>query len=696
LKRVKKIALKDFSVENATQYMKRENQSPSPNFLNNVTISGQLEIFKLPINLELVNNYNPLNNFNLSQNNLFKFDFIKPGFEQFYQGKLNAFKNFKQQKLGSLNLETILKKEIEKQVVTITKNKLADYPALQSYLSNPTAVKELLSMDEKELKSRMTTLLNGAKGEIKQQSSELLNEKNKQSEELLQQGVKEITDYVMSLKSEINSAGLDEETIALLEKFASNKIGKKELENFFISQLSKQPKLQGAQKFYSKIKEFQAGNFAHQLPGSFMNRDLFLNGFNFSLKTQRGPVNIGLSSNKDIGTPKDYGFDNSTYSYPKLYSYINIPTTNFSFGNGKLSWTGVYDQEFSKSSGVYSSSLPKNNMVFTISQNLNIQNLGKLTVDISKSATQLKNLSMITPDRLVIDRNTMGNYFRDDFLETMSIGFNHIIDAKKTGLNSNVYFNYSGIGFQNPAQQGLASMNMRFGGNIKQNFFKNKLSLQLRSDIKNTPISAESSAHWRNYNIQLDSRIRLSKSYTLNFKYIGNGVNKVSQDVLPMYGSQKLQADFNANYKLGEHYSFSHITFGRQVMKNTTSLQQPDFLMLNYSQSLLFKDFSLSGNLFYNRELGTSILIGNMLNSDVALQYTVFRSISMASGVTYLDNQNTARQVGIKQNIQLMLKKHFDINAYVDLRKNLINPSYPDLFSTGRAEFSIRYYLDRQ
>jgi hypothetical protein len=239
-------------------------------------------------------------------------------------------------------------------------------------------------------------------------------------------------------------------------------------------------------------------------------------------------------------------------------------------------------------------------------------------------------------------------------------------------------------------------MNMRFGGNIKQNFFKNKLSLQLRSDIKNTPISAESSAHWRNYNIQLDSRIRLSKSYTLNFKYIGNGVNKVSQDVLPMYGSQKLQADFNANYKLGEHYSFSHITFGRQVMKNTTSLQQPDFLMLNYSQSLLFKDFSLSGNLFYNRELGTSILIGNMLNSDVALQYTVFRSISMASGVTYLDNQNTARQVGIKQNIQLMLKKHFDINAYVDLRKNLINPSYPDLFSTGRAEFSIRYYLDRQ
>ena len=75
---------------------------------------------------------------------------------------------------------------------------------------------------------------------------------------------------------------------------------------------------------------------------------------------------------------------------------------------------------------------------------------------------------------------------------------------------------------------------------------------------------------------------------------------------------------------------------------------------------------------------------------------TVFRSVSFSTGVTYLDNQNIAKQVGFKQNIQFMLQKHFDVSAFVDLRRNLIKPLYPDLFSTGRAEFSIHYYLDRQ
>ncbi len=497
--------------------------------------------------------------------------------------------------------------------------------------------------------------------------------------------------------------------MGLLQKFAENKIDKQTLQTYYTGQLNKRPEFSAAQKFYSRIKEFQAGNFGHELPGPLRNQDLFLNGVNFSLKTLRGQVSAGVAANKDIGQPKDIGFNRSTFSYPKLFTFLSVPTSNFAFGSGQLSWVGVYDKQFSSTpTDLGFNAIPRNNLVFTLAQNLKVKDLGKLTVDISKSATQYKNLTTIGPDQLFMDRNTNGNYFRDDFLETMSIGVNHAIDSRKLGLNSNVYVNYSGLGFQNPGQQGLNSTNMRYGGNIKQNLFKNKVTLYVKSDLKNTPISADNSAHWKNYNLQLDSRFRLSKGYTLNFKYVENGVNKISDVRAPVYSSKKIQSDFNANYKIAGHYSFSHVTLGRQTVSNAgtmvagfdnltiPSLEQPDFMMLNYAQNVLFKNFSLIGNLFYNRELSHTAILGNMLNSDVACQFTLFKTISLSSGITYLDNQSIAKQVGIKQNIQLMLKKHFDVSAYVDLRKNLVNPLYPDLFATGRAEFSIRYYLDQQ
>ncbi|WP_431294709.1 hypothetical protein [Pedobacter sp. P26] len=498
------------------------------------------------------------------------------------------------------------------------------------------------------------------------------------------------------VQQSVYDSGLDPEKLELLEKVAQGKISQRELENFFVSELSKGKDMGFLQKSYARLHEFQAGNFGHQLPGSFLNRDLFLNGFNFSLRTPRGPVSVGLSTNRDLNSSKDAGFNSSTYAIPKLYSYLSVPTTNFSFGSGKLSWVGTYDRQFNGNIGFAQNSLPRNNMVFTLSQAFNFSKAGTLTFDVSKSSTQYKELAAFGPDQLMIDRNTNGNYFRDDFLQTMSVGLNHSIDSKKLGLRSAVFVNYAGSGFQNPGQQGIGNLNLRFGGNIRKDFFHNKMTLTVRSDFKNMPISATDNSHWSNHNIQLDSRFRISRSTNLGLKYIDNGVDKVSQGSTPVYASKKLQIDINSNYKLFGQRGFSHISVAQQEIANPLSLGNSSLMQFNYVQTVVFKDFSLSGNLFYNRELNANTILGNMLNSDASLQYQLFRGVSMSSGLSYLDNQNLARQAGIKQSIQFMLKKHFDISAYVDIRKNLITPTYPDLFSTNRGEISIHYYLDKQ
>jgi len=694
LKKGNKIQFNDVSVGNETQYVKTQNPANGKNLLNNVTFSGQLKVYNIPIDLSLANTYTAMRDFRIDQGNLFKFNLPRPSFNQFFKADLDKYRNLRKNILSGQTAESFIRKKIQDK---ITKNMdLSTAPKLQAYLNNPQNLRSMLKMDELELKGKLNELTNEIKEQAQNGGKQLSQHGQDSLTNILNAQKQELFTEIQKVQQSINESGLDTEKLELLEKVAQGKISQRELENFFVSELSKGKDMGFMQKGYARLREFQAGNFGHQLPGSFLNRDLFLNGFNFTLRTARGPVSVGVSTNRDLNSSKDAGFNSSTYAIPKLYSYLSVPTTNFSFGSGKLTWVGTYDRQFNGNIGFAQNALPRNNMVFTLSQAFNFNKAGTLTFDVSKSSTQYKELAAFGPDQLMIDRNTNGNYFRDDFLQTMSVGLNHSIDSKKLGLRSSVFVNYAGSGFQNPGQQGIGNLNLRFGGNIRKDFCHNKMTLTVRSDFKNMPISATDNSHWSNHNIQLDSRFRISRSANLGLIYIDNGVDKVSQGSTPVYASKKLQLDLNSNYKLFGQRGFSHVSVAQQEIANPLSLGNSSLMQFNYVQTVVFKDFSLSGNLFYNRELNANTILGNMLNSDASLQYQLFRGVLMSSGLSYLDNQNLARQAGIKQSIQFMLKKHFDISAYLDIRKNLITPTYPDLFSTNRGEISIHYYLDKQ
>ncbi|MBC6110693.1 hypothetical protein ACFOG5_17110 [Pedobacter fastidiosus] len=696
LNREKKIILRDFSIENSLQYIRTQDPLGGKNLLNNLTVNGQLKMYRIPIDLAIANNYNAVRSLRGGENNLFKFEVPRPSFAGVFGADMEKYKNLRATVLGGKNIETVLRDKISAKATAIAGKRLTETPSLSALLNDREAVKNLLAMDEKTVRARIDRAFLNIKSEVadkgaqlRQSVSDSLNNNIAFQKDQL---VKEIT----ALKQELSDNGLDAEKIAFFQKIAENKITQKELESFFVRELGKNPRFSWLQRSYSRLSELQAGNFSGQLPGSFLNRDLFLNGVNFSLGTSRGPVRAGISTNRDLGSSKDAGFDNSTFSVPKMYTYISIPTTNFSFGSGKLSWVGAYDRQFSGSLSQTLNALPRNNLVFSVSQSLSLKKAGMLNLDISKSSTQYRDLASLGPDQLLLDKNTNGNYFRDDFLQTMSLGINHALDSKKAGIKSMVYMNYSGAGFQNPGQQGLGNLNMRFGANIKKILFRNLLTISLRSDFKNMPISAVDDAHWKNYNVQLDSRLRISKRSTVSLKYIENGVDRVSSSSVPVYASRKMQADLNSSYKLFGLNSFSHMGLASQRMSNPLLAGSSELLQFNCVQTVVFANFSLNGNLFYNRETSAVPVLGNMLSSDLSVQYRLFGSVSMSTGATYLNNENLARQAGIRQSVQFMLKKHFDITGYADLRKNMVVPLYPDLYSTARAEFSIHYYLDRQ
>lgn len=693
VKKNKPVDLSNIVLENSALVTGSGLAFRNPKAMNNFSVFGQVKVFGFPLAIDFANNSDEFERLDPMSDGLFKMNFDRSQYQQLYKNDLEKFSRFKKNQLSGLDMSDYLKKGISEALKSTMNLDLGSFPRLNSVLNSREQLSALLTLDENQIRERIDELMSDQKQSGSHKLDSLSDSKKFQVQEEINKKKVLVANQVIALKQKIEDNGLDQQRLLLVQKFVTNRGSLDDLEAIFDNEMKQQGKLTGVSKFYSKIKALQVGNFGQKMPGSFLNRDQMVKGANFTFKTGRGPVNLGFGMNKDTGMPKDAGFDNSMYDTQKILTYLSVPTSNFSFGSGKLSWIGSFDQQ-TKQGFNQMNSLPKNGLSFVVSQDLRFNSAGKFTLEVSKSSVQYKNISISEADKLVLNRDLKaGNYFRDDFLETMAFGVKHNIELKKFGLVSNTFFSYSGLGHQNPGQQGYSNMGMRVGGNLKKSILKNKIVLNVRTDIKNTPISAVSGAHWRNYNLNLDSRFKVSKNYSFNLKYAENGVNKVDGGNTAVYASQKFQADMNSNYKVGTSYGLSNLSVGKQSMLNPVSNINSDFATVLYSQTFLLKSFSLSGNAFYNKELGGEKILGDMLNADVGCQYTLLKNLSVSSALTYLDNQNVARQVGLRQNVQVTVLRNFDLSAFVDVRKNLINPLYPDLFSTGRGEVSIRYYL---
>jgi hypothetical protein len=715
IKKNKVFGLNNLAIENSTLVNGINQSFRKQPLLNNISVFGQVQLFNFPLAIDLSNNSGDFPSLDPLREALFKVNLDKSQLTQVYKSDIEKVTRFQNMELSGMDVGSYLKKDISSKLKPSTVIDPSRYQRLNSLLNNKEQLASLLNLNEDQIKAKVNDLLSDQKRfaqkkvdsisdktvgvipkkeSIKNKADSLVAAKKKQVEDEVELKKAEVTNTIISLKQKMAENGLDQQQMQLLQRFVASKGNLKDLEAIFENEMNQKGNNSPVAKFYSKIKNFQTGSFGQRMPG-IMNKEMLMKGGSAVIKTGRGPVSLGIGLNKDMGMPKDAGFSTSLYDSPKLLTYVSIPTANFPFGSGKLSWIGSFDKQ--AASG-YSqlNPLPKNNMAFMVSQDMNMNNLGRFTFELSKSSTQYKNLSINEADKLVLNNDLrMGNYFRDDFLETVSFGIKHGIELKKMGLSGNTFFSYSGLGYQNPGQQGYSNMGMRLGGNVKKSFLKNKVVLNARTDIKNTPMSAVSGAHWRNYNLQLDSRVRLSKRYNFNLKYAENGVNKVDGASNAVYSSQKIQVDMNTNYKIGMNYGVSRLSVGRQEMLNPALLTKTGFMTVVYSQNLMLKNISLLGNAFYNKELNGERILGDMLNADLGCQYTLLKKLSVSSAVTYLDNENIARQVGIRQNIQLSMLKNFEVTAFLDFRKNLINPLYPELFATGRGELSIRYFLNK-
>jgi hypothetical protein len=473
----------------------------------------------------------------------------------------------------------------------------------------------------------------------------------------------------------------------------------------FASALKDRKPGSGLQSLFSHVQDLKIGSFGNQLPGQTQGQDVFMQGSHITYKLGDIPVSAGYGSANDLVAAKDALYQSSIYSAPKTMTYLGAQLNKRGFGKVKISVISSFGSDQGSSSYAVPS-VSSNSVAFTVSKDMTMGKLGELYVDVSKSSTLYNNNYQIGSDILLAQKAGVNVNLPNDLFNAVAFDLNHHVEIKPLEMTETLYFNYAGTGYENAGNNGYGGARKKLGGSLRKAFAKNKLTLNLRTDLGSQPISYTSDDQWKTYALTLDSRYAVSRKFSLDLSYSANGTSKQVAGVsTPVYSFGKFQAEGNLSYKIGKNFTVSHFSISKQDYSNelATSAMNPavlsslnsSMLTAAYTQSTVMGRNSLTASVFYNKELSTGSLIGNLLNADMSYQYLLLNKLSMASGLTYLDNAGTARQAGIRQTLQLFTSKSFEMNTYLDIRQNLITPVYADLYPACRAELSLKYHLTK-
>jgi len=604
--------------------------------------------------------------------------------------------------------------------------KLMSEPALQSYLSDPSKLKDLQKLDKQQLIEKLRSMTQKDSNEAALQSlaGQLLAAKSNGAANaqmpakgiitdtaLPQQTAKDIDSVaraITRIKADLQNNGVDVNKMLQIQKALDSGNGSLPATEYASTLVARKPG-SGIQSLFSNVQSLKIGSFGNQVPGNSQGQDMFLSGTHITYKFGTIPVTAGYGSSNDMNSAKDAAYQSSIYNSPKDVTYLGAQIKRGVFGNVKLAVVSSFGTTTANAPYGTSASAA-NNVAFTVSKEMNMGAIGHVTVDVSKSTTLYNNNYQIGSDVILAQKAGVNLNTTNDLFEAVGFNVNQQLDIKKLDMSDNIYFDYAGMGYQNPGNNGYGGARKKLGGSLKKAFSKNKLVLNLRTDLSSMPISYTTGDQWRSYQLQLDSRYMVNKKFNLSLKYTANGTSKQIDEIsIPVYSYQKLQADGNINYKVGKNFTVSHFSVGYQTYSNavaalmstngTPALPAADASLTSnlftatYTQSTVINRNTLTGTLLFNKELTPNSLIGNMLNADISYQYMLFNKLSLSSGLTYLNNTGITSQAGIRQTVQLFSSKSFDMNTFIDLRKNLITPQYADMYPACRAELSIKYHL---
>ncbi len=273
-------------------------------------LGGQLSIFHIPVDLQLSNNQGQNLFGNPLEGNLFKMGFDRQSLLKSMVPELDNYEVLRDRVFGGKGASTLLREQLMGRLKKEGALQQTKWSGIYDYINQYGGVEELLKLDEVELKQKLYALAAKKKDSLViygKDSVAVYAEKGRRAEHAL---LDSIAGEVFAMKQQLSAKGISPERISAIEERLQERKGT-DLNGYISKYGLNGLKRNGWEGLLQRLGNVELGSFGQQLPGSFMNRDVFLQGGAFSLKTAKGAIEFGLAASGDIGFAKDAGFDSS-------------------------------------------------------------------------------------------------------------------------------------------------------------------------------------------------------------------------------------------------------------------------------------------------------------------------------------------------------------------------------------------------
>lgn len=454
--------------------------------------------------------------------------------------------------------------------------------------------------------------------------------------------------------------------------------------------------LSGFQQLFLKINKLNLGQ--NTLSESNLSVQHLLNkGINTEFLNNNRYLMAGLGKIKSLNAIIDQGFTDNLTANDGMAKMVSIGLGSQTAAHSRISLMS-YDQSMNYLLGFASMNMLRSSLVTTISNEINIGSKGTLTTEISRSATSYNNT--------VVADTTLGNKSSlqrvvdlDDFWKNMAFSVKYEDDLEKQALSYGVNISRTANGYVNPGNTLLNSGAKELGFNIRKGFWKRTLQVSLRNNIREYNYGDENSHIWRNFYTVLDVKWRLKQGQSISIRYMPNKMIRVENGKKNTVTSvERLSVDGELSKNIFGTYYRNNLSLSRQKnsfllssqLVSNTSFTLASFQNIVVKQKLLY----LNVNYDYAHNASGYIYLNSSFMADAGSTFQLFKKLSLSSAISYNSIQGWYRQVGIKQTISNQLSDRFNLNIYMDARKNLALYQ-PLLYGLFRADVSIHYTIKR-
>jgi hypothetical protein len=458
-----------------------------------------------------------------------------------------------------------------------------------------------------------------------------------------------------------------------------------------ITKLAKQYlNLSGIQKFFLKINKMNGGQ------NVFSSGSLSLNHF-----LSKGIATEFLNNNKYfvglIGKQKD---NTSLYDLPFVNNILSnngiAKALQFGLGTNESAHSHVslstFQQSITPLNGLTLVNSLRQVLVTTFSNETLIGQKGSLTTELSRSATNYNHIDS--------GKNKTGMqkiFSGEDLFQNLAFAVKYEDEYPGINLHYQFHVNHTANGYNNPGNIFLNHGSTEIGINARKLFLKKKLQLSLRTDIREYKYNENLDNKWRNLYSVVDLKWKMRKGQYIGLRYTPNRMLQINNhDKFVVTSISRLAAEANLSKKIASVYYRNYVNFSYQknsYQSGTAPILNESLIFSSYqSVTINKKIIYLNCNYSSSNNNSQFAYFNSSLVSEAGTSYLLFGKISGSSSVGYSSVKDWYQQIGIRQTLSGQLGSRFNIQLYLDARKNL-KLYQPLLCGLVRAEISLQYSL---